>query len=62
VLLRFKEYVLTYRQVREYIGEMALRDERRNVRMATVTAATRTEVMRIGKDDVRLFAKFEANV
>jgi Fe-S-cluster-containing hydrogenase component 2 len=47
--------VLTYRQVGEYVGETALLDALRNIRMATVTAATRTEVIRITKDDFLAF-------
>jgi CRP-like cAMP-binding protein/Fe-S-cluster-containing hydrogenase component 2 len=50
-----KEYVLTYRRVGEYVGEIALLDTIRNVRTATVTAATRTEVLRIAQDDFLAF-------
>jgi Fe-S-cluster-containing hydrogenase component 2 len=47
--------VLTYRRVGEYVGEIALLDTIRNVRTATVTAATRTEVLRIAQDDFLAF-------
>ena len=50
-----KEYIIAYLPVGAYFGEIALLDTPHNIRTATVTAATRTEVMRISKDDFLVF-------
>ena len=49
-----QDYVITYRSAGQYVGEMALLQEQ-NTRGATVSAATRTEVIRIVKDDFLAF-------
>jgi CRP-like cAMP-binding protein/Fe-S-cluster-containing hydrogenase component 2 len=49
-----QDYVIAYRSAGQYVGEMALLQEQ-NTRGATVSAATRTEVIRIVKDDFLAF-------
>ena len=50
-----KEYVITYLPAGAYFGEIALLASIRGTRVATASAATRTEVIRILKDDFLAF-------
>jgi putative YpdA family bacillithiol system oxidoreductase len=56
-----QDYVITYRSAGQYVGEMALL-ETQHTRGATVSAATRTEVIRILKDDFLAFLARHPNL
>jgi len=57
-----KEYVITYRRVGEYFGETVLNDTRHQVHTATATAAIRTELIRLAKDDVLVFLQAQPHL